>query len=377
MLHLMKIIVLGIILAGSATLLKAQCVSVGPRVGTSTSNNTSIGNIGWTTVANSVGSDDSYSTASAVLIGDKTNYLIITDFGFTLPSFVPICGIVVEVEAGASGFLQNITDNSVRLVVGGAVTGNNKALGSSWAGSDTYRTFGSNSDKWGTSVTYSDVNAGNFGVAISANLTSLSALPTARIDNVRVTIHYDNTTLPIQLLDFEASRKEQAVQLKWNTASEQNNDYFEIERSLDGENWDRITSIDGAGNSGNLLNYQFLDSEAPEARLYYRLKQVDFNGNFSYSSVVTVDDFNDFSDEITVSNPFREKLTITIRSNGNLNTFSIVLKDMLNGNVVFSEDELKSGKFVKDLSSLENGTYVLTVSNGKQVTKNFKLIKMN
>ena len=97
------------------------------------------------------------------------------------------------------------------------------------------------------------------------------------------------TALPIELLSFQAKPASSFVDVKWQTASEQNNDYFELERSENGIDFQLISTINGAGNSVKLLNYGYEDFQFVKSINYYRLKQVDFDGNYSYSAIIAVD----------------------------------------------------------------------------------------
>lgn len=98
------------------------------------------------------------------------------------------------------------------------------------------------------------------------------------------------TVLPVELLDFGAEIcEEKNVCLDWVTATEVNNDYFQIERSVDGVNFSSIAKVKGAGTSMVTRFYSTKDVEPPQAIIYYRLKQVDFNGSFTYSNTVAVD----------------------------------------------------------------------------------------
>lgn len=94
--------------------------------------------------------------------------------------------------------------------------------------------------------------------------------------------------LPVSLLSFNANLKNNKVYLDWATASEQNNAKFDVQRSKDGMDFSQIDEVAGAGNSSVLRNYNAMD-EAPLPGLsYYRLKQTDFNGTYTYSPVVVV-----------------------------------------------------------------------------------------
>lgn len=94
--------------------------------------------------------------------------------------------------------------------------------------------------------------------------------------------------LPIELLYFNAVLNGDEVDLSWVTKTEIDNDYFTIERSLNGEEWQAIYEVDGAGNSSNEIEYYEVDRDPFFGKSYYRLKQTDFNGEFSYSPIVSV-----------------------------------------------------------------------------------------
>jgi hypothetical protein len=94
-------------------------------------------------------------------------------------------------------------------------------------------------------------------------------------------------SLPVRWLDLAAKAGTSQVQLDWRTASEINNDYFTVERSIDGTNFIALDEKDGAGNSNVVLNYHYADVDPFEGINYYRIKQTDFDGTESYSSIVT------------------------------------------------------------------------------------------
>jgi DNA/RNA endonuclease YhcR with UshA esterase domain len=91
--------------------------------------------------------------------------------------------------------------------------------------------------------------------------------------------------LPIELISFTARNAGEVNQLQWATASEKNNDRFEIERSDDGQNWEVISEKAGAGDSQQRLEYSYDDKNPLDGVSYYRLRQVDFDGQFSFSPV--------------------------------------------------------------------------------------------
>lgn len=93
-------------------------------------------------------------------------------------------------------------------------------------------------------------------------------------------------SLPVELLEFEASWKGEGVKLDWETASETNNEGFLIERSFDGKNWRELGFVQGHGTSLELQSYSFVDRQPGTGMNYYRLKQLDFDGAFEYSKVI-------------------------------------------------------------------------------------------
>ena len=97
------------------------------------------------------------------------------------------------------------------------------------------------------------------------------------------------TTLPIELLYFKGESSERYNHLTWSTASEHNNNYFEIEKTKDGVVFNKIIKIDGSGNSQTKIDYKFDDYNIDNNINYYRLKQVDFDGKFRYSDVISID----------------------------------------------------------------------------------------
>ncbi|GAB2805961.1 hypothetical protein GCM10027043_00780 [Ferruginibacter profundus] len=90
--------------------------------------------------------------------------------------------------------------------------------------------------------------------------------------------------LAISLTDFNAEAVKEKVKLNWSTVSEINNNYFSVERSTDGSSWTVLQTIKGAGNSSSLLNYTWMDEKPVVGNLYYRLKQTDLDGKFTYST---------------------------------------------------------------------------------------------
>jgi len=106
--------------------------------------------------------------------------------------------------------------------------------------------------------------------------------------NLRIYSSYHNSTpLPIELIDFSAAIVGSNVELTWITASEINNDYFTLEQSTNGINFNILGTIDGSGNSITLKRYSFTDINPTEGVIYYRLKQTDMDGNSVYFKIIS------------------------------------------------------------------------------------------
>ena len=112
-------------------------------------------------------------------------------------------------------------------------------------------------------------------------------------------------TVPVELIVFNAQVQNEKVILNWTTASEINNYGFEVQRSVDGNNFSTIAFVQGNGTSTVINAYSYVDRDV-SGRLYYRLKQLDYNGQFAYSKIVTVDAIvlNNFVLEQNYPNPF-------------------------------------------------------------------------
>jgi len=94
--------------------------------------------------------------------------------------------------------------------------------------------------------------------------------------------------LPVDLVFFDANVIEETVHLSWVTASEINNDYFTLEKSIDAKNWEVVTYSQGAGNSNQMINYLEVDYNPHKGISYYRLRQVDYDGTSTTSDMVSV-----------------------------------------------------------------------------------------
>ena len=168
--------------------------SQGPISAGAGANQAGVGTVAWSSTGNVVASDN--TRASAILsAGNQSQYLVASSFGFSVPGGSTIDGIVVEVERHGSN--TNVLDNRVRIVKGGVIGSTDKSSVSQWpitSGSEAYASYGGTSDLWGETWTASDINASDFGVAVSAKNTNPKILRVANVDHVRITVYYTEGT---------------------------------------------------------------------------------------------------------------------------------------------------------------------------------------
>ena len=170
-------------------------------------------------------------------------------------------------------------------------------------------------------------------------------------------------SLPVDYLSFTGSSYTQGNLLKWITAVEYENDYFNIEKSNDTKQWIKIGQISGNGNSNIILEYQFWDVHVSSGITYYRLQQVDHNGTFAYSDVISVVKSTSKMSQVKVfPNPtiFNLPLSISLPFGGEaelqlINTHGILiwnnkLSALPGQNIIYS-----------DLSTLPKGVYFLHI----------------
>lgn len=191
--------------------------------------------------------------------------------------------------------------------------------------------------------------------------------------------------LPISLMSFSGKQNEGDIDLSWKTASEINNDYFTIERSADAKTFESIGKVNGAGNSNMVLKYDFVDKdgakEAKTTRLYYRLKQTDFDGKFTYSGIISIMLNADASSGIEIvsvsPNPFKNEIFLNFSSNSE-GPAIMKLYDMNGKLVKVQETEVQEGVntlTMGDNSTLAKGMYFINVEMNDVKTKVVKLIK--
>ena len=179
-----------------------------------------------------------------------------------------------------------------------------------------------------------------------------------------------NTPLPVKLTSFTASKQGAAVQLKWSTASEQNNRHFEIQRSTDGQSFATIGNKVGAGNSSSVLDYFFTDRSPSSGVNYYRLNQIDFDGKSTLSDPIAVSFGSGAVGVMAYPNPVVNQLNVSGLVAGD----RIKLLD-LSGRIIKEQAFSGSNSSVLNLDKINAGVYLLIVENLGNITFKSKIVK--
>jgi len=189
-------------------------------------------------------------------------------------------------------------------------------------------------------------------------------------------IAMQSNPLPVELLSFNAELKNKTmVNCTWSTASEINNDYFVLLRSKNGINFEEIAVVDGAGNSNSTINYSFNDMNPYSGISYYRLKQVDFNGDYSYSQIRVIN-FDDIISDFNIYPNPSNGIFIINKMFEDENVYSFNVMD-LSGKVIFTWQASKNKNTASiDLSNFATGIYFMEISgNNKKQVEKIQLIK--
>jgi hypothetical protein len=170
--------------------------------------------------------------------------------------------------------------------------------------------------------------------------------------------------LPVDFTAFTATKLGKAIGLNWSTATESGNDFYAVERSVDGEVFTEIGRVNGAGESRTSNDYNFTD-EAPSPGVnYYRLRQVDFDGAFSFSNVVFVQ--NDASEVVASKvfpNPASGQTVVNVSGNWVSERVSATLLDA-NGRVLREWKQVTNSSETIYLTALASGVYQLLLTDG-------------
>ena len=199
------------------------------------------------------------------------------------------------------------------------------------------------------------------------------------LDDVKFGLCSEGGPMPVEFINFKAQQKGNSVSLDWSTAQEINNNYFEVQRSANGNsNWGKIATVSGAGNSQVVRNYSAVDANPLSGINYYRIKQVDYDGHFKYSSTVNVKTNIAKTGVSVLVNPFRNNLSVNFVGTTS-QVVSARLIDITGKQVAVEKWSITPGTIRQDfsnISGLQQGLYILTIGNDSgEILYNGKVVK--
>lgn len=276
---------------------------------------------------------------------------------------------------------------------------NNNAVNKTWFINEQ-NTGGSNASltlQWNSLDELSGFSNANSYIARNAGSTWLSSASGAAVGTNPYTRTLNSITsftpfgvasggtLPVKLIRFTGVLSNGITNLNWVTASELNNKGFELQRSLNGIDFENIGFVKGVVNSNAVNKYEFNDNlstinHQQSTAIYYRLKQVDFDGSFEYSNTIVVkaDNANEFGNNVTISpNPFTDGVQINFSQNQNA-TVKIIIVDALGREVYTKQIQSIIGNnaiSIDNLNFLQNGIYFVRLESNGTTTKVVKLLK--
>lgn len=267
-------------------------------------------------------------------------------------------GGILVVDGNFVGSGGTVSSNNGNIIVKGDLTISGGAdINNNSAGSDGFYVYGTVSRSGGAQFNGSNnISAGNFRDEsdLSTHNGSLN--------------NFVNATLPVELVDISASFANEKVNLKWVTASELNNDKFEIYRSINGTDFEYLGEVKGNGTTSTLHEYTFVDNSPENGTIYYRIKQIDFDGSYEYSPSVSVRlELSSIILQVVPTVVKEGNIKIKACNIGQGRTPMIISN--LKGNVVFDDIiDLKAGAIqhieLTGTDQLRQGIYMLTFFSG-------------
>jgi type IX secretion system substrate protein len=353
----------------TAPFARAQCIA------TSANSPATSSNVSFT------GSDYAFNNPSNILLNDvnnavassvlsfsnkQTDYLQAQGFGFNIPTAATICGIEVNVVKSAANVLLNlatVTDYDVRVMKNGTLSLTNLADGvTQWSSSDVNTSYGGTNELWGTSWSPTDINSGNLGFSISAEIHGTVALfPGARINYISMTVYYlDPSVLPAHSIQFHVSNgANNTALLSWKPTGIDETVSFTVERSTNNTKWETLNSR--AQKNTMAASYAYTDAKPLTGKSFYRLKTVSASGDVRYSTMLAFEP----TDVISIKcypNPFTSFIQVT----GVLAGERVAVTDIF-GQRLYLSCPAKTNPINIDVRDLQPGMYV--ISTGKKKMK--------
>lgn len=309
-----------------------------------------LGNFVWAKNLNGMNYEDAFAINT-----DNNGNVVFSGCFSSVVDFDPGVGVFNLTPSGLQDIFISMLDNTGNFLWAKALLGNNNiGCGISIlvdAGNNIYTTgfFSSTVDFNPDGTPFNISSAGNEDVFIHK-------------------MNYVNTPLPIDLISFDGKAVGAENILKWTTGSEINNDYFKVLRSKDGIHFEGIGNVDGSDNSSDAVNYYFTDEQPYNGYSYYQLQQIDFDGQSSFSRIISVLNSSSKTNPILIfPNPAIDFIEISNKDHSAIHSIEVI--NAMGEVVVRSQSQQ-----MIDVSSLPTGTYSLRISTLENMYVN-KFIK--
>lgn len=300
---------------------------------------------------------------------DGTNYQVLQDFTGATAGSLPVGSPIIASNGKLYGTTSGGGTNGEGIVYRIDTTGSNFLVlrnlggtdgGSPWTGviqaSDGLIYGATATGGFGVGGTVFKMNLDGSGFAVVKEFDYLNEGQSA----VGILDLNGSFVLPVELVSFNAEKKQQTSLLLWETAQEMNSDRFEIERST-GAGFTSIATVRSAGNTNSLTHYSFTDHHPLNGINYYRLKQVDIDGKYTYSKTIPVN-FELTTRLMIVPNPATDKIEIRLPANHHFTAWQII--DAA-GKPVSQKTTISSLTTIADIRSLAKGLYILQLTGDK------------
>lgn len=186
-----------------------------------------------------------------------------------------------------------------------------------------------------------------------------------------------NGALPVELLSFDGSCNDNVITLNWKTATEHNSQYFEIQKSRDGDNWSLLTTVESAGNSTQELSYETEDHKAIDGNNYYKLIQYDIDGQFEeYGPINVICNGNSKGYFSIFPNPSTGDFQVILNNKRLIGDGILEIKDS-KGSVVYTQEvKISQGINLINVSNinLTSGIYYVSVITDNNSTETLKQV---
>lgn len=310
--------------------------------------------------------DGNNAVASSILSfsNKQTEYLQAWGFGFNIPTASTICGIEVNVVKSAANVLLNlatVTDYDVRVMKNGTPVGTNLANGiTQWSSSDVNTSYGGTNELWGTPWSPTDINSGNFGFSISAEIHGTVALfPAAMINYINMTVYYlDPSVLSAQSIQLHITNgANNTAVLSWMPTDMEKASSFAIERSVNGAKWEVLNGLPQKTTISSLLT--FTDTRPLPGKSFYRLKKMAASGEIRYSTMLPFE-VSDLTSIKCYPNPFTSFIKVAGVPAGE----RVALTDIY-GQLLYLSSPATNNTIQIDVNDLQPGIYVISTGNRK------------